>query len=241
VIERRTDPRTFSPSLRLLSEQKRRRVGDVRFLVTESAQPVALVQKCDAERPCSPCILAERTSVCVYDQENPQSACTRSSHGADDRRSGQHFVGAVPLKIPTIVSIDSPADSELSSTASTSDVTLAVAHEPTLLRTFEVDRVQHGHSSGLALVRRNSLEQDIPWDSNPSISIFSSFLPSTIPPEPWIRLSFLGGERLQVQFSEKDVTDLDMRSYVPEREAIDHKLTHILVSAGCGFFLGLSS
>ena len=214
-------------------------MGDFRFLVTESAQPLGLVQKCDAKRPCSPCILAERISECVYDQENPQSADTRSSHGADDRQSGQQFVGAVPLKIPTIISIGSPA--ELSSTPSTSDVTPAVAHEPTILRTFEVDRVQHSHSSGLALVRRNSLEQDIPWDSNPSISIFSSFLPSTILPEPWVPLSFLGEARLQVQFSETDVTDLDMRSYVPEREAIDHSLTHFLVLAGCGFCLGWSS
>jgi len=91
------------------------------------------------------------------------------------------------------------------------------------MRTLEADHVPHGHSSGLALVRRKSFEQDIPWDSNPSISIFSSFSPSIIPPEPWIPLSFLGEERLQVQFSE--VTDLDMRSYVLEQYSIDRKLT----------------
>ncbi|KAF9643913.1 hypothetical protein BDM02DRAFT_3132089 [Thelephora ganbajun] len=49
-------------------------------------------------------------------------------------------------------------------------------------------------------------------DANPSISIFSSFLPPTIPLEPWIPLSFLGEDKLQVQMSDVDATDLDMRS-----------------------------
>ena len=187
--------------------------------------PGSCAQKCDAKRPCSTCILAERISECVYhDQKTPQSAkIVRPSHGADDHQSGKHFGDVDPLKIPTIISFDSPA--ELSSTTSTSDDTWAVADEPIDLRTFEADRVPHGHSSGFALVRRNSFERDIPRDSNPSISIFSSFSPSIIPPEPWIPLSFLGEERLQVQFSETDVTDLDMRSYVPERYSIDRKLT----------------
>jgi len=216
VVEPRTDLRTSPPSLRLLSEQERKWAGNFHFLVIESAQLLDLVQKCDAKRPCSSCILAERISECVYhDQENPQSADIRSSQGTEDHQD--------PLSVPTIISIGSPA--ELSPITSTFDVTRAVGYEPTVPRTFEVDQAQHGHSSGLSLVRRNSFERDIPWDSNPSISIFSSFLPSEIPPQPWIPLSFLGEEKLQVQFSEIDATDLDMRSYVSEQESIDRKLT----------------
>jgi len=141
----------------------------------------------------------------------------------EDHQSGRHFGGVAPLKIPTIISICSPA--KLSSTTSPSDVTRAVGYEPTVLQTPEVDQAQNSHSSGLSLIRRNSFERDIPWDSNPSISIFSSFLSSAIPPQPWIPLSFLGDEKLQVWFSEIDATDLDMRSYVPEQEVISHKLT----------------
>jgi len=201
-------------------------VGGFYFLVIKLAQLLDLVQKCDAKRPCSLCILAERISECVYhDQENPQPADTRSSHGTEDHQSGRRFGGVAQLKIHTIISICSPA--ELSSTTSPSDITQAVGYEPTVLRTPEVDQAQHGHSSGLSLVCRNLFEQNIPWDSNLSISIFSSFpsLSSVIPPQPWIPLSFLGDEKLQVQFSEIDATDLDMRSYVPEQEVISHKLT----------------
>lgn len=64
---------------------------------------------------------------------------------------------------------------------------------------------------GLILVRRNSFERSISLDSNPSISIISSFLHPIIPSEPWIPLSFLGEERLQVQFHETGATDLDMK------------------------------
>ena len=159
------------------------------------------MQKCDAKRPCSTCVLAERISECVYHDQ---------VHSADDRQSGQHPGDAEPHKIPTVISIGSPV--ELNPAVSDEAVTQVVAYEPTALRTFVADRAPHGRSSGLTLVLRNSFEQRIPLDSNPSISIFSSLLPSTIPVEPWISLSFLGEEKLQVQFSETDATDLDMRS-----------------------------
>jgi len=80
------------------------------------------------------------------------------------------------------------------------------------------DRIPPRTSSGLVLVRRNSLGQRISLDSNPSISIASSFIPPIIPPEPRIPLSFLGEEKLQVQYSETEATDLDLRLCVPEWE-----------------------
>ena len=64
---------------------------------------------------------------------------------------------------------------------------------------------------GLTIVRRNPFEQRISLDSNPSVSIISSFLHPTIPSEPWIPLSFLGEEKLQVHFCEAGATDLDMK------------------------------
>ena len=64
---------------------------------------------------------------------------------------------------------------------------------------------------GLTIVRRNPFEQRISLDSNPYISIISSFLRPTIPSEPWIPLSFLGEEKLQVQFCEAGATDMDMK------------------------------
>jgi len=67
------------------------------------------------------------------------------------------------------------------------------------------------NAPGLIIVRRNPFEQRISLDSNPSISIISSFLRPTIPSEPWIPLSFLGEEKLQVQFCEAGATDLDMK------------------------------
>ncbi|KAF9643480.1 hypothetical protein BDM02DRAFT_3191569 [Thelephora ganbajun] len=82
-----------------------------------------------------------------------------------------------------------------------------VTDEPSALQ-----QVPHGRPSGLVVVRRNSFEQRISIDTNPSISILSSFFLPTIPPEPWIPLSFLGEDKLQVQVSDVDATDLDMRS-----------------------------
>ena len=167
--------------------------------------------------------MAERISECVY-QEGPQSAGIHPSHSTDDRQSERHFGDEDPFETPTVTSIDSPA--ELNPTPSTHYVTPAAGSEPPVLQpAFETDRVSHRHSLGLALVRINSPEQRILLDSSPSISAFSSLLPPTIPPEPWISLSFLGEEKIQVQLSETDVTDLDMRSYVPEQQSTVPKLT----------------
>ena len=81
-----------------------------------------------------------------------------------------------------------------------------ISAAPRTLRVGEVPRPPE-----LILVRRNSVEQSISLDSNSSISIISSFLRPIIPSEPWIPLSFLWEEKLQVQFQETGATDMDMK------------------------------
>jgi len=84
-----------------------------------------------------------------------------------------------------------------------------VAPKSTTLRALKAKKVPRPPE--LALVRRNSFEQTVSPHPNPSISIISSFLRPTIPPEPWIPLSFLGEDKLQVRFHESGATDLDMK------------------------------
>ena len=123
-------------------------------------------------------------------------------------------------EVPTVSSTHSSIDDVLFPTKlnplPSSDATGVMTSRSSTLQVFEANQVPHEPPSGLVLVRRNSFEQRIPPDINPSISIASSFLPPTIPPEPQIPLSFLGDDRLQVQISDTEATDLDMRSYVPE-------------------------
>jgi len=83
------------------------------------------------------------------------------------------------------------------------------APKSTTIRTLKAKKVPRPPE--LALVRRNSFEQSVSLHLNSSISIISSFLRPTIPPEPWIPLSFLGEDKLQVQFHESGATDLDMK------------------------------
>jgi hypothetical protein len=174
-----------------------------------------MIQKCDAKRPCTTCALANSISECVYDDEKrSHPAGIYLKRRTDGHLSGQHLGGADPVEIPTVISTHSPAESN--PIPSTSNATRVVTYEPSSPQAFRADQVPHGHSSGVVLARRNSFERQIPLDSNPSISIFSSFLPSTIPPELRIPLSFLGGERLQVQTFEIDAIDLDMRWCVLE-------------------------
>lgn len=134
------------------------------------------------------------------------------SHSADGHLSGQRLGDTGPAEISNVTPAHLPA--ELNPIPSTSDATRAATYAPSVLRVFKADRVPRGRSLGLALIRRNSLERRVSLDLNPSISIVSSFLLPTIPPELRIPLSFLGEEKLQVQFSETDATDLDMRGCV---------------------------
>lgn len=145
----------------------------------------------------------------MYDSEiHPQSAGMYSSHHTDGHLSGRNRKIADPVDTPTAVYARSTAG--LKRMSPTSNATHVVTYEPSTLPKFKADRVPHGRPPGLVVVRRNSFERY----SNPSISIASSFLHSTIPPELRIPLSFLGKEKLQVQTSETVATDLDMRSYV---------------------------
>ena len=92
-----------------------------------------------------------------------------------------------------------------------------MTHKPSALQTFGPDQgqVPRARSSELVRVHKNSSGRVFP-DSNPPISVISSFLLSKIPPEPQIPLSFLGEEKLQVQTSETPATDLDMKWCVSE-------------------------
>jgi len=141
------------------------------------------VQKCDARRPCTTCIRAGCTLECVYDEKDPQSVGTYHSNNPDSPLSGNRLGDTDPTAAPKVISA-----------------------APRTLKAGEAPR-----PPGLTLVRRNSFEQSISLDSNPSISIMSSFLRPTIPSEPWIPLSFLGEEKLQVQFQETGATDMDMK------------------------------
>jgi hypothetical protein len=89
---------------------------------------------------------------------------------------------------------------------STSDPTLLVTDELSALQVFKVDRVPQGHL----------YEPRISPGTNLHLSVISSFLPPTISPEPWVPLSFQGGEKLQVQISDTAASDLDMGSCVFE-------------------------
>jgi len=156
-----------------------------------------LSQKCDAKRPCASCIKAESISECVYDNE------TRS----ELRRiyplpsTAGHLSGAVPVEAPAITT-DLPP--------STSGATRPLTCESSAPQELDADRVLPQRPSKLVHIRRNSSERHLSLNANGSlISIISSFLLPEIPPEPWIPLSFLGEERLQV--SNAATTDMDMR------------------------------
>ena len=97
---------------------------------------------------------------------------------------------------------------------STSDATRVMTYKLPAPQVFEADQVLYGHPSGRALVHGSAFEQPISLGSDPVVYTPSSFPLLTNPPELRIPLSFLGEEKLQVQFSETDVTDLDMRGCV---------------------------
>ena len=138
--------------------------------------------------------------------------------------SGQPLESADPVEIPTTIPTYPPTPLDPIIPPTDSDTIRVVVDEPPDLRVSTAGRVPHGPSSGLVLVRRNSFGQRISLDSNPSISIASSFIPPMIPPEPWISLSFLGEEKLQIQLSETEATDLNMRSCVFGLGALGNKL-----------------
>ena len=140
------------------------------------------MQKCDARRPCTTCILDESTSQCVYDMKDSHPADVRSSHDTGDRLVPRQNLGG--------------------------------AAQSATQRASKDDQVPR--SPGLALIHGNLFGQRISTSLDPSIPVVSSPPLLTIPPEPWIPLSFLGEERFQVQYSETDPTDMDMKLCVPD-------------------------
>ena len=166
-----------------------------------STQPSNPVQKCDAKRPCTTCIGAGSASGCIYDNETrpePREIYPSSS-------TAGHLSGVVPVEALVTV-----ADLLADLPPSTSGATRILTCESPALQVLEADRVLPGRPSKLVPVHRSSSERHLSLDTNePSISIITSFLLPRIPPEPWIPLSFLGEERLQV--SDAATTDLDMR------------------------------
>ena len=109
-----------------------------------------------------------------------------------------------------VAGVPPPAEPDLQPPIS--DAAQVTTYELATLQTFEAVQAPRRHSSELVPFHRISPKRHPSPDTNPSISIISSFLPPTIPPEPHIPLSFLGEERLQV--SNADTTDIDMRSCV---------------------------
>jgi hypothetical protein len=182
------------------------------------------IQKCDAGRPCTTCISAKTVSECAYNNERRlRQDGTYPSHAANSHLSGQRPGSPDPVEIPTTTPSHSLGDGAFGDAQSlakldlisptSSDATWAVTDEPVAPQVLGDDQVPHEE---LVLVRRTPLEQRVSSDPNPSTFTLSSFPPPTIPPELWMPLSFLGEEKLQVQFSETAATDLDMKSCVLE-------------------------
>jgi hypothetical protein len=212
-------------------------VGDPLLLeVIKSTQRSNPMQKCDAKRPCTACIVAKTVSVCVYNNERClRPASMYSSRRADARLPGQRPTGPDPLEVLTTAPSHSLSNDTFSDTSSlakldripstSSDATWI--DEPAVQ---QADRVLHGD---LILVRRNPLERYIPSETSPSTFTVPSFFQPTIPPELRIPLSPLGEEKLQVQLSETEAADLVMTACVPQMG--DHRpQTYPQTLVGCG-------
>lgn len=183
-------------SLSVVPSRQKKKVSDgcLFYQAVGSLTPPDLEQRCNGERPCSTCVMARSTSECIYDEE-------------EDGHLPGLLIGIADPDVPTHLPF------ELNPTPSTSGTT-RVTYESAALRVSKANQIPQGHSWELALAYGNAFKQSTSWDSSPSISIISSLLPPTIPPEPWISLSFLGEERFQVQPSKTDSTVLDMKLYV---------------------------
>ena len=163
--------------------------------------------------------MAKTVSECVYDDGKRPKPGQRSkgTDPVDDVPTATHYhssSGSAFAHVALLAELDPTPFMP-------SDATWAVTNEPAAQQIFGADRVPHGE---LVLARRNQVKQRVSPDTSPSIFAVPSFS-STITPEPWIPLSFLGGEKLQVQISDAATTELVMKSCVLEQEPIDHKLT----------------
>ena len=152
--------------------------------------------------------MAKTVSGCVYDNErHPQSTGTYPPHGADG-----HLFEIPTAKLPHLLGDGMFLPTKLDQIPPTpSDVVREVTNEPDALRVFGDGQVLQGE---LVLARKNSLEQRAPLDASLSSIAVPFFSLPAIPRKPWISLSFLGEEKLQVQISETAATDLAMKSCV---------------------------
>jgi hypothetical protein len=224
--ERRADIFDFPPTHLADPNRVKKRVSGRSSsppLGHQITQTLGPIQKCDAKRPCTTCIAARTTSECVYDNEKHlQPAGTYPSHKAD----GHLF------EIPTGRLPHSPGDDKFGDVPSpakldripskSSEATWIVTNDPAALQIFRDGQVPHGE---LVLAHRNPLEKRAPLDTSLPFFTVPFFSLPTIPREPWISLSFFGGEKLQVQISEMAATDLAMKACVLEQKSIDGKLT----------------
>lgn len=182
------------------------------------AHPRSLIQKCDAKRPCTTCLLAKTAAECVYDDQRfsypagLDSLCDaegssagqkpedtesvdRPTHALDDGKfvgTLSHFTELTPT-YPTLDSMKMATDKN-----ETPDPQCAVA--------------RHRSSRTVDRTLREKYTESV--DTVPSISVHPSFLFPSIPPDLQVNLSFLGEENLQVRMSEADATDRDMKSCV---------------------------
>jgi hypothetical protein len=172
------------------------------------------MQKCDAKRPCTTCISANIASECVYNKEKrSQPAGTYPSHVANGRLPEQRSGGPDPVKIPTAPPCHSLSDgvfADVSSPTKLDRIPSTSSDATWVVTKFESDQAPHEE---LVLVHRDPSEQYLSLDATSPVFTVPFFFLQTIPPEPWIPLSFLGEEKLRVQSSDTAATDLDMKWY----------------------------
>ena len=176
--------------------------------------------------------------MCIYDDEQGSyPASVRPLHSADGRLPGRQLGGADPVEISTPsptdgVSADTPSPAKFNLTCPAPDSTCVVTDGP-----FASERVPHSRSSGPVLVHRNSNSPERCISPDTSPPIHTIFLPPIITSEPWIPLSFLGAEKLQIRISDIDchrprheIVRIGIRVYRSQ--------THTLVLVGRGLWFG---
>ena len=145
-------------------------------------------QKCDAQLPCTTCVNGDRGAECAYEPRQPPLPKLKGAHVLSVPRD--NMCGPLSTRVSPF---QTPTDG-------------LSFHEPPPLDLSVPARFGHNESA-------SSLSLSV---APSSISVISSLLPPTIPPEPQVPLSLLEAERLQVQISVMTAGDLDMRRFVLE-------------------------
>ena len=169
-------------------------------------------QKCDAKRPCTRCIFADRALECEYDTAVGHTEHTPFVHWGEPDPSGWSDVsarerGVVGREVPgvftntSLVTITQPAPEVITpartliNSFSCNSTSLYVSPK----RQLHVFNDAKAHSSPPALL--------------PPFSIMFSPKSSRIPPDPHVALLSLGAGRSQL--SDAALGELDMKLYVP--------------------------